>query len=83
MLDEKTKELVAIGATITVNCQPCLEYHTGKARELGATTAEILAAVEAGKEVRAGAAAKMDRFAAGVIGAAPAAAKTGGCGCGA
>jgi AhpD family alkylhydroperoxidase len=79
MLDEKTKELVAIGATITVNCQPCLEYHTGKARELGATPAEILAAVAAGKEVRAGAAAKMDRFAAGFLGSAPPAAKTGGC----
>lgn len=81
MLDEKTKELVAIGATITVNCQPCLEFHTSKAREAGATAAEILAAVEAGKEVRAGAAAKMDRFAAGFLAAAPSAAKTGGCGC--
>jgi AhpD family alkylhydroperoxidase len=82
MLDEKTKELVAIGATITVNCQPCLEYHTGKARELGATPAEILAAAEAGKEVRAGAAARMDRFAAGFLSATASAAKTGGCGCG-
>jgi AhpD family alkylhydroperoxidase len=83
MLDEKTKELVAIGATITVNCQPCLEYHTSKARQLGATPDEILAAVEAGKEVRAGAAAKMDRFAAGFLNATTPAAKTAGCGCGA
>jgi AhpD family alkylhydroperoxidase len=63
MLDEKTKELVAVGASITANCRPCLEYHTAKARELGAATEEILAAVEVGKLVRRGAAAKMDRFA--------------------
>jgi AhpD family alkylhydroperoxidase len=63
MLDERTKELVAIGASITANCQPCLEYHTGKAREFGATTEDILAAVDVGQLVRRGAAAKMDRFA--------------------
>jgi AhpD family alkylhydroperoxidase len=63
MLDEKTKELVAVGASITANCQPCLEYHTAKAREFGAATEEIMTAVEIGKLVRRGAAAKMDRFA--------------------
>ena len=63
MLDEKTRELVAIGASITANCQPCLEYHTIKARELGANTEAILDAIEVGKLVRRGAAAKMDRFA--------------------
>ncbi len=64
MLDEKTKELIAIGASITANCQPCLEYHTAKARELGATTEDMLVAVAVGKQVRQGAAAKMDRHAA-------------------
>jgi AhpD family alkylhydroperoxidase len=64
MLDERTKELVAVGASITANCQPCLEYHTAKARELGAATEDILAAIDIGKQVRRGAAAKMDRFAA-------------------
>lgn len=81
MLDEKTKELIAVGATITVNCQPCLEIHTAKAREVGAAADEIQAAVEIGKEVRAGAGAKMDRFAANLVGTASAAAKGSGCGC--
>ena len=67
MLDERTKELVAVGASIVANCQPCLEYHTAKARELGATTEDILAAVAVGQQVRRGAAAKMDRFAAGHV----------------
>ena len=67
MLDERTTELVAIGASITANCQPCLEYHVAKAREFGATTDEIMAAVETGKLVRRGAAAKMDRYATPLV----------------
>lgn len=63
MLDEITKELVAIGASITANCQPCLEYHTAKARELGVENEGILEAVKVGQQVRRGASAKMDRFA--------------------
>jgi AhpD family alkylhydroperoxidase len=67
MLDEKTKELIAVGASITANCQPCLEYHTTKARELGTTPEDILAAAAVGKQVRSGAAAKMDRFASQLV----------------
>ncbi len=67
MLNEKITELVAIGASITANCQPCLEYHVAKARESGATTEEIMAAVEIGKLVRRGATAKMDRLATPLI----------------
>ncbi len=63
MLDERTKELVAIGAAITANCQPCLEYHTAKARELGICDEDILEAVKVSQQVRRGAQAKMDRFA--------------------
>jgi AhpD family alkylhydroperoxidase len=68
MLDEKTKGLIAVGAAITANCQSCLEVRSGKARELGATDAEILAAIEVAKQVRTGAASKMDRFASELMG---------------
>lgn len=68
MLDEKIKELIAIGASITANCQSCVEYHTEKAQKLGATSAEMLAAIEVGQLVRRGAAAKTDRFAARHVG---------------
>lgn len=64
MLDQKTRELVAIGAAITANCQPCLDYHTTKARELGVDNDDMLEAVKVGQQVRRGASAKMDRFAA-------------------
>jgi AhpD family alkylhydroperoxidase len=61
-IDSKVKELIAVGASITANCQPCLEYHSKKALEAGADAEEIAEAVEMGKRVRKGAAAKMDQF---------------------
>ena len=74
-LSEKIKELVAVGASITANCQPCLQYHANKAAESGADAEEIAAAIEMGKRVRKGAAAKMDEYSA-AFGAPPAPAKT-------
>ena len=61
-LSEKVKELVAVGASITANCQPCLQYHSEKAQAVGAESWEIAAAIEVGKRVRKGASAKMDQF---------------------
>jgi AhpD family alkylhydroperoxidase len=63
-LNEKVKELVAVGASITANCQPCLQYHVEKAQANGADSAEVQAAIEVGRQVRKGASAKMDQFAA-------------------
>jgi AhpD family alkylhydroperoxidase len=68
MLDEKTKGLIAVGAAISANCQSCLEVLSDKAREQGATDAEILAAIEVGKQVRTGAADTMARFASKLMG---------------
>ena len=82
-MDNRTKELIAVGASIAANCQPCLEYHVAKARENGADGREIAEAVGVGKAVRKGAAGKMDQFAATLRGSAPAAAdeESSGCGC--
>jgi AhpD family alkylhydroperoxidase len=41
VLDRKTKELVAIAASLTAKCQGCLEGHIKKALKLGATREEI------------------------------------------
>ena len=81
-LDTRIKELIAVGASVTANCQPCLQFHVSKAREAGAAEDEIAVAVAVAKAVRKGAAAKMDDFAAG-IGAATAEERTAsqGCGC--
>jgi AhpD family alkylhydroperoxidase len=80
-MNDKIKELVAVGASITANCQPCLQYHTNKALEFGAEAGEVAEAIEMGKRVRKGASAKMDEFSSSVkeTVAAPAAEKKSGC----
>lgn len=70
-LDARTGSLIAVGASVTANCQPCLEINTARAAKHGADPGEIADAVEIGRKVRAGAAAKFDAFAAGLGSAAP------------
>ena len=65
-LDERTAMLIAVGASIAANCQPCLEINVVRAQEHGIDPREIADALEVGRMVRKGAAAKMDRFAAGL-----------------
>ncbi len=67
-MDERTKKLIAVGASVGANCHPCLEYHVGKAQEFGIERSEILEAVEAGKAVRGGAAAGIDRLTLKLLG---------------
>ena len=76
-LDLRIQELIAVGASVTANCQPCLQYHSAKALENGAGADEVAEAIEVGKTVRKGASAKMDRFAAGLAGPACSAAAAG------
>jgi AhpD family alkylhydroperoxidase len=43
---EPVKELVAIGAAIAANCEFCFKFHYDKARKLGVSREDMLAAVE-------------------------------------
>ena len=61
-LDNRTSELIAIGASITANCRSCVEYHAGKAVEYGADEQDIVQAIDVGNMVRKGAAGEMDRL---------------------
>ena len=45
VMDRKTKELVAIGASLAAKCQGCLEGHIKKALKFGATREEISEAI--------------------------------------
>ncbi len=76
-LDARIQELIAVGASVTANCQPCLQYHSTKAIENGAGADEVAEAIEVGKAVRKGAAGKFDKFAAGMAGAPCSAAAAG------
>jgi AhpD family alkylhydroperoxidase len=70
-LDERTMRLIAVGASITANCQPCLQTSIAKALENGCDEVEIAEAIWVGKMVRKGAANKMDTFAANLSQAVP------------
>jgi len=67
-MDTKMKELIAIGASVTANCVPCLKFHFAKAQEAGASEDEVREAVRVGRMVRKGAAGKWDEEAKSVLG---------------
>lgn len=46
IMDEKTKELVALGASVAANCLPCFKYHYQQLKKLNVLEEEIEAAVE-------------------------------------
>jgi AhpD family alkylhydroperoxidase len=82
-MDNRIKELIAIGASVTANCQPCLSYHVNKAQESGVDEQEISEAISVAKMVRKGAIAKMDQFASTIFKAFEATSDISekGCGC--
>lgn len=41
VLDEKTKELIALALSVGSRCDPCIGYHTKALVRLGATRAEV------------------------------------------
>ncbi|MDH4238230.1 MAG: carboxymuconolactone decarboxylase family protein [Phycisphaerae bacterium] len=67
MMDVKIKELIAIGASVSANCHPCVKYHVDKARELAIDDDEIRQAIEVGKMVRKGAAGEMDKLISALV----------------
>ncbi len=66
-MDERTKELIAIGASVSAHCQPCLAYHLEKARELGIEEDCIRAAVETGHMVEKGAMSAMRKYSSSLV----------------
>jgi len=62
MLDDRTKELIAIGCSVAANCHPCVKFHLDKARSLGIEGEAIDDAITVGRRVRQGAAAEMDEL---------------------
>jgi AhpD family alkylhydroperoxidase len=67
-MEDKTKLLVAVGASVTANCQPCLKTAVTEAQTAGVEKKEILEAIAIGRVVRKGAFGKMDKFASSLTG---------------
>ena len=53
-MDERIKELIAIGASAAVNCHPCIELHLAACDRLGINRDEVKAAAEVGLMVSKG-----------------------------
>jgi len=54
-MDDRMKELVAMGASAAANCHPCMDHHLSKCDELGISREEIAEAVKVGLMVNHGA----------------------------
>jgi AhpD family alkylhydroperoxidase len=52
LLEQREKELAAIGASIGANCSPCIEHHISSGREAGLSEAELATAIATGAAVR-------------------------------
>jgi AhpD family alkylhydroperoxidase len=62
-LNKKNKELMAIGISVVVNCESCIEWHVKQALDSGASKEEIIEAIEVGIEMGGGPATASARFA--------------------
>jgi AhpD family alkylhydroperoxidase len=66
-LPRKTKELIAIGISVVMDCESCMEWHITQAARHGASHQEVLEAVEVGMEMAGGRATVSARFALEVM----------------
>ena len=62
-LKKKHKELIAIGISVRIDCESCMQWHIEQAAASGAAYDEILEAVEVGIEMGGGPATVSARFA--------------------
>jgi AhpD family alkylhydroperoxidase len=67
-MEDKVKLLIAVGASVTANCQPCLKTAVSQAQGVGLEKKEILEAIQIGRLVRRGANGKMDLLASTLTG---------------
>lgn len=51
-LEQREKELTAIGASIGANCRPCIEHHLPAGHEAGLSETELAGAVATARAVR-------------------------------
>ena len=66
-LPAKVKELIALGISVVINCESCMQWHTEQAAKAGATEEEILEAIEVAIEMGGGPATVSARFALAVM----------------
>ena len=66
-LGKKFKEMIAIGISIHINCESCLEWHIKEGLNAGTSKDEIIETIGVGIEMGGGPATVSSRFAMKVI----------------
>lgn len=66
-LPGKTKELIAVGISVTTDCESCMQWHIEQSAAAGASMREVFEAVEVGIEMGGGRATVSARFALEVM----------------
>ena len=66
-LSKWQKELIAIGISVVINCESCMEWHICQALKDGRSEEEVLEAIEVGIEMAGGPATAAARFAMNVL----------------
>lgn len=66
-LSKKSKELIAIGISVVIDCESCMEWHIKQAIDDGATEDEIIESIEVGMEMSGGPGTASARFAMNVL----------------
>lgn len=66
-LPRQTKELIAVGISVVINCESCMQWHIEQAAAGGASMRQVLEAVEVGIEMGGGPATVSARFALEVM----------------
>ena len=66
-LERKHKELIATGISVVTNCESCMQWHIEHAAKHGASSQEVLEAVEVAIEMGGGPATVSARFALEVM----------------
>jgi AhpD family alkylhydroperoxidase len=64
---KKYKEFIAIGISVVINCESCMQWHIEQAAKAGASQQEVLEAIEVGIEMSGGPGTVSARFALDVM----------------
>ena len=67
ILSKKQKELIAIGISIAIDCESCMEWHIKQALDDGSSEEEIIESIEVGIEMSGGPGTASARFAMNVL----------------
>ena len=66
-LAKRHKELIAVGISVVIDCESCMQWHIEQAAAAGASAEEVLEALEVGMEMGGGPATVSVRFALEVM----------------